>query len=113
MVRIIYGCCRVIEVVIAALPAAMVVPVFGDVVLRYGFDSGITVSEEMSRLPPSDKKVCLVLGQALMLYITWLIFKGAPAQAKINWDVQAPVTGAPVALFYGACCRDGPVTRNW
>jgi TRAP-type C4-dicarboxylate transport system permease small subunit len=43
-----------------------------------------------------------VIGQALMLYITWLMFKGALDQAKINWDVQAPVTGAPVALFYGA-----------
>jgi TRAP-type C4-dicarboxylate transport system permease small subunit len=131
MNRIIDGCCRVLELVIAALLALMVVLVFGNVVLRYGFNTGITVSEEVSRwafvwltflgaivalkehghlgsdmlvsrLPAAGKKVCLVLGQALMLYITWLMFSGALAQAKINWEVQAPVTGAPVAWFYGA-----------
>ena len=35
--------------VIAVLLAVMVVLVFGNVVLRYGFNSGITVSEELSR----------------------------------------------------------------
>jgi TRAP-type C4-dicarboxylate transport system permease small subunit len=123
--------CRALEIAIAALLALMVVLVFGNVVLRYGFNSGITVSEEVSRwafvwltflgaivalkehahlgsdllvsrLPAVGKKVCLVISQTLMLYITWLLFKGALAQAKINWDVQAPVTGAPVALLYGA-----------
>jgi TRAP-type C4-dicarboxylate transport system permease small subunit len=113
------------------LLALMVVLVFGNVVLRYAFDSGITVSEEVSRwlfvwmtflgalvalkehahlgsdmlvsrLPVWGKKVCLVVGQLLMLYITWLLFWGSLAQARINWDVEAPVTGAPVALFYGA-----------
>jgi TRAP-type C4-dicarboxylate transport system permease small subunit len=129
--RLIDACCRALEIAIAVLLALMVVLVFGNVVLRYGFDSGITVSEEVSRwafvwliflgaivalkehahlgsdmlvsrLPAAGKKVCLIFGQALMLYITWLLFKGALAQAKINWDVQAPVTGAPVALLYGA-----------
>ena len=41
--------CRVLEAVIASLLALMVVLVFGNVVLRYGFNSGITVSEEVSR----------------------------------------------------------------
>lgn len=41
--------CKVLEVVIALFLAAMVVLVFGNVVLRYGFDSSIDMSEEVSR----------------------------------------------------------------
>ena len=130
MTRILDGYCRGLEYLIAACLAIMVVLVFGNVVLRYGFNSGITVSEEVSRwlfvwltfmgavvalkehghlgsdmlvarLPVLGKKICLVTGQILMLYIAWLIFKGSLAQARINWDVEAPVTGASVALLYG------------
>ena len=43
-----------------------------------------------------------MLFRSLMLYITWLIFSGSLAQARINFDVEAPVTGASVAIFYGA-----------
>src|SRR5262245_1762758 len=122
---------KALNVVLVLLLAAMVVLVFGNVLLRYAFDSGITVSEEMSRwlfvwmtflgaivalkerahlgsdmlvsrLPVWGKKVCLVVGQLLMLYITWLLFTGSLQQARINWDVEAPVTGASVAIFYGA-----------
>ena len=56
----------------------------------------------VSRLPVAGKKACLVIGHVLMLYITWLLFEGSLAQAKINWDVEAPVTGASVAIFYSA-----------
>ncbi len=49
MGRLIDGICRVLEAGIALLLAVMVVLVFGNVVLRYGFNSGITVSEEVSR----------------------------------------------------------------
>jgi len=37
-----------------------------------------------------------------MLYIAWLLFSGALAQARINLDVQAPVTGASMATLYSA-----------
>lgn len=123
--------CRVLDGVIALLLAVMVVLVFGNVVLRYGFNSGITISEEVSRwlfvwltflgavvalkehghlgtdflvsrLGPGGKKVCLIVSQLLMLYATWLMLSGSWEQASINWDVQAPVTGASVAIFYGA-----------
>jgi TRAP-type C4-dicarboxylate transport system permease small subunit len=124
------GYCRLLEWVIVAALAIMVVLVFGNVVLRYAFNSGITLSEEVSRwlfvwltflgaivalkehghlgsdmlvsrLPRLGKKVCLVVGQLLMLYINWLVFRGALDQAIINWDVEAPVTGASMAIFYG------------
>jgi TRAP-type transport system small permease protein len=43
-----------------------------------------------------------VLGHLLMLYITWLVFQGSLAQARINLEVEAPVTGSSVAIFYSA-----------
>jgi TRAP-type C4-dicarboxylate transport system permease small subunit len=122
--------CRAIELAIAACLAVMVVMVFGNVVLRYAFNSGIIVSEEVSRwlflwvtflgaivalkehahlgsdfliarLPPRGKKGCLIVGHVLMLYATWLVFSGALAQTRINWTVEAPVTGASMAFVYG------------
>lgn len=131
MTTILDGFCRALESLMAAALAVMVVLVFGNVVLRYGFNSGITVSEEVSRwlfvwltflgaivamrdhahlgsdmlvsrLPVIGKKMCLVIGHLVMLYITWLLFSGALAQARINLDVQAPVTGASMAILYAA-----------
>ena len=123
--------CRVMEGISALLLAIMVLMVFGNVVLRYLFNSGVTVSEELSRwmfvwltflgsivalkehghlgtdmllsrLPIWGKKVCLVVGQIVMLYVTWLLFSGSLMQAQINADVEAPVSGASVAIFYAS-----------
>lgn len=120
-----------IEQLLVALLAAMVVLVFGNVVLRYVFNAGITVSEELSRwafvwltflgavlalrerahlgtdlllsrLGPRGRRACLALAQALMLWMTWLMGAGAWAQTLINLDVEAPVTGLPMAVVYGA-----------
>src|SRR5262249_36561065 len=104
--------------------AAMVTLVFGNVVLRYGFNSSITVSEELSRglfvwitsmgavvalrehtplgtdalvsrLPPLGKKICFALSRLAMLYVCYLVFKGGLEQTKINLDVLAPTTQMP------------------
>ncbi|MBV7431349.1 MULTISPECIES: TRAP transporter small permease [unclassified Acidovorax] len=122
---------RAINLLIALALAAMVVLVFGNVVLRYVFNSGIAVSEELSRwlfvwitflgavaaikenahlgtdmlvsrLSVRGKRACMALGHVLMLYITWLFFDGSWQQMKINWDVEAPVTGASMAIFYAS-----------
>jgi TRAP-type C4-dicarboxylate transport system permease small subunit len=131
MTALINRYCKALEWLIALLLAVMVLLVFGNVVLRYAANSGITVSEELSRwlfvwmtflgavvalkehghlgtdmlvsrLGPTGKKVCLVLAQVLMLYATWLLFTGSLAQAKINWEVEAPVSGLSVAIFYAS-----------
>jgi TRAP-type transport system small permease protein len=123
--------CRFIDILIAACLAVMVVMVFGNVVLRYAFNSGIAVSEELSRwlfvwmtflgaivalkenghlgtdmlvsrLGRRGKQVCLAVSQLLMLGVTWMLLQGSLAQAKINLDVEAPVTGAPMAVVYAA-----------
>ncbi|OUL98592.1 TRAP transporter small permease [Variovorax sp. JS1663] len=131
MSKLVDGYCRLLDALIALALAIMVLLVFGNVVLRYAFNTGITVSEEVSRwlfvwlvflgaisalrdhahlgsdmlvsrLPVQGKKICLVAGQLLMLYITWLLFSGSLAQVKINMEVEAPVTGASVGIFYSA-----------
>src|SRR5438067_12977510 len=112
MRSLVEGYFHVLKLIVVLCLAVMVVLVFGNVVLRYGFNSGITVSEELSRwlfvwmtflgaivalkehghlgsdmlvsrLPTLGKKICLVVGQLLMLYVTWLIFKGSLDQARI------------------------------
>ena len=129
MSRIFGWYCRGLEALMVGMLAIMVVMVFGNVVLRYGFNSGIAVSEEVSRwlfvwmtflgaivavrehghlgtdmligkLPRGGKKLCLVASHLLMLYATWLLLTGSWQQTMINLDVGAPTTGAPVAIFY-------------
>ena len=129
MDKLLKAYCRLLEMLIAACLALMVLLVFGNVVLRYAFDSGITVSEEMSRwlfvwltflggivalhehahlgteilvarLGVAGKKACLVMAYGLMLLMCWMLFSGALQQTKINWDVSAPSSGASMAWFY-------------
>jgi TRAP-type C4-dicarboxylate transport system permease small subunit len=131
MNKLLDGYCRLLEWLLVLLLALMVVLVFGNVFMRYAMNSGITVSEELSRwlfvwltflgavvavrdrghlgsdmltsrLGPTGKRICLGLGQALMLYATWLLLAGSWAQVQINREVEAPVTGASVGLFYMA-----------
>ncbi len=121
--------CKAIEFLIAIGLAIMVVLVFGNVVLRYGFNSGITVSEELSRwlfiwctflgavvalrehghlgvdlvvgrLPVIGKKICLIVGHVLMIFIVVLLARGCWEQVKINWDSSAPSTGWSMAIVY-------------
>lgn len=121
--------CRALQVLTVGLLAVMVALIFGNVVLRYAFNSGITVSEELSRwlfvwltflggiyalregqhlgtdvllsrLRPGPRKACLLVGYLLMLGVCWLLFSGALAQTRLNWHVTAPSSGASVAWFY-------------
>lgn len=123
--------CRALEWLLVLMLALMVLLVFGNVVMRYAFNSGITESEELSRwlfvwltflgavvavrerahlgsdmltsrLGPLGKRLCLGTGQALMLWVTWLLLRGSWQQAEINWEVEAPVTGASTAIFYAS-----------
>ena len=49
MKRLVQGYFRLLEVILVVCLAAMCLMVFGNVVLRHVFDSGINVSEELSR----------------------------------------------------------------
>jgi TRAP-type transport system small permease protein len=129
MTRVIELYCRCLKFCIATCLAVMVVLVFGNVVLRYGFNSGITISEELSRwllvwltflgaivalrdhshlgvdslvrvLPPAGKRICFVLSYVLMLYADWLLLTGSWKQMLITASDRAPATQLSVGIFY-------------
>jgi TRAP-type C4-dicarboxylate transport system permease small subunit len=121
---------RVLNGVTAVSLAVMAILVFGNVVLRYVFNSGITWSEEMSRflfvwmtflgaisalkdnehlgvdifvkkLSPRMKKAVFVLTNGILLYVLWLVLDGSWKMTLINMDSMAPATGLPLACVYG------------
>jgi TRAP-type C4-dicarboxylate transport system permease small subunit len=139
--RLLDRYCRLLSALMVFALALMVVLVFTNVVMRYAFNSGITVSEELSRwlfvwvtflgaivamhegahlgtdmmvsrLSVKGKKICLVLGHLLMLYICWLLFKGSLDQVKVNWDSTSAAMETSMAFFYASgmvCAASGAV----
>lgn len=129
--KMIDGYCQLISYLIAALLALMVVLVFGNVFMRYAFNSGFSISEELSRwlfvwltflgavaalrsnahlgtdmlvgkLGPLGKKICMGLSLLLMLYCLWLLFKGSYDQSVINWDTTSAVMEVSMSWFYAS-----------
>lgn len=121
---------KALEAVIVVSLAIMAVLVFGNVVLRYAFDSGIAVSEELARLlfvwliflgailasrqhahigfdtlvrslPTPWKKGVIVLSGSLMLVASTLFVIGGWQQTLINLDNSYPVLGISYAWLYG------------
>lgn len=120
---------RGIEILLVFCISLMAIMVFGNVVLRYVFNSGITISEEASRmlfiwltflgaiiamkdkahigvdtlvkhLPMLGKKVCAILSDVLVLACCVLFFIGSYHQTVINLSMRAPVTQLPMAIIY-------------
>lgn len=109
---------------------AMVVMVFGNVVLRYGFNSGISISDEMSRycfiwltyigamvamrekghlgvdtlvrhLSLLGKKVCYFLSEVLMLGCNVLFFWGTWQMHELQVTNISPVLGISMIWIFG------------
>lgn len=128
--QIIHRYCQLIEALIAIALAVMVVLVFGNVVMRYAFNSGFTVSEELSRwlfvwltflgavvalrdnahlgtdmlvgkLSATGKRFCMGVSLVAMLYCLWLLFKGSYDQFLVNYESTSPVLEASMGWFYG------------
>jgi TRAP-type transport system small permease protein len=128
--RIVDICFKVAEAFLALCMLSMVVMVFGNVVLRYIFNSGITISEELSRyvfvwlvfvgaivamrenahlgidtlvtrLPRLGKKVCLAISELLMLLCCSMFLWGTWMQHDVNATNIAPVTGLNMIWVYG------------
>lgn len=124
------ACVRVLEIVIASCLALMAVLVFGNVVLRYAFDSGIAMSEELSRLlfvwliflgailasvqhahigfdslvqklPLGARKALVLLTGTLMLAACVMFLVGGWEQTKINLGNSYPVLDVSYAWLYG------------
>jgi TRAP-type C4-dicarboxylate transport system permease small subunit len=120
---------RILEVILVVLLAAMVVMVFGNVVLRYLFNSGLNVSEELSRiffvwltyiaavvvmreqghlgidsltgrLSRRGRIACMVVSDLIVLVCCWVMFDGTLRQQGINAGTVTPVTGLSMGLIY-------------
>jgi TRAP-type C4-dicarboxylate transport system permease small subunit len=109
---------------------AMVIMVFGNVVMRYAFNSGIQISEEMSRyafiwltylgamvamregghlgvdtlikhLPLRGKKFCVLLSESLMLTVNIMFFIGTWKMHPLQVTNISPVSGISMIWIYG------------
>lgn len=121
---------KVLKFIVVICLVTMVVLVLGNVILRYAFNSGITVSEELARwafilltfsgaiiamrehthlgvdslvarLPVMGKKICFALGHAITLYCVILFADGSWQQTLINIGVEAPASGISSGFYYG------------
>jgi len=130
MKKLIDGFFKLLEFLIVAMLFAMVVMVFGNVLMRYVFDTGITVSEEMSRycfiwltylgamvamregghlgmdtlvkvLPVTGKKVCLFLSEVLMLMCNGMFLWGTYQMHELQVTNISPVVGISMIWIYG------------
>lgn len=118
-----------IDYVMAALLLAMILLVFINVVLRYGFSSGLRPSIELSRLGfvwlvmlgaavvlrrgehlavtefsatffPRAIPVLQRIGYAIVSLAVLMLFWGSFKQMNANWNNISQLTGLPSALFY-------------
>ena len=130
MQRTIDAFFKLLEFLVVACLVAMVIMVFGNVVLRYGFNSGISVSDEMSRycfiwltyigamvamrekghlgvdtlvrrLPVGGKKLCFFLSEVLMLGCNALFFLGTWKMHDLQVTNISVVVGIPMIWIYG------------
>ncbi len=122
---------RALEWLLIVLLGVMVVLVFGNVVLRYGFNSGIVFSEEVSRfvfmwltligglvalhdgahlgmdsvissVSVPVQRVMRFASDSIMLACCVLLSHGTWKQVVLAMDDHSPVTGVPMGLVFSA-----------
>ena len=120
-----------VEWVLVAMFGIMAILVFGNVVLRYGFNSGIVFSEEVARfmfmwltligalivmkdhghlgmssvvdkLSERGQRISRFLADTLTLACCLLLANGTWRQVVIGMDDHAPVTGVPMGIIQSA-----------
>jgi TRAP-type transport system small permease protein len=121
---------KLLELGVVLCLLAMVIMVFGNVVMRYAFNSGILISEEMSRyafiwltylgamvamregghlgvdtlfkhLPLTGKKVSVFLSESLMLFMNGMFFWGTFKMHELQVTNVSPVAGISMIWIYG------------
>ncbi len=121
---------RLLGFVLVVLLVCMALMVFTNVVLRYGFNSGILISEEISRFcfvwltflgavltfhehshlgietlvqrfGRRGRLICMGLSNLIIMGCAGLFFMGAVMQFEINATMFAPVSGLSLAWVYG------------
>ncbi len=120
---------KLVDVAMAAAMLIMTAMVFVNVVLRYGFSSGILGSIEVSRflfvwivllgavgclrhgehlqlmtfvdkLSPALRRLVLRVGWALILMCSVMLTTGSFRQTIDNWANPQPMSGIPIGLVY-------------
>lgn len=115
--------------IMATFLALMGIFIFGNVLLRYFFNSGFTWAEELSRflfvwivfmgaigalkdnnhlgftslvqkLPPLPKKICFVSSNVIVLACLWIFFEGSLEMTLMTTETLSPATGLPLAYMY-------------
>ena len=121
---------RAVEAFMALLLVAMVAMVLGNVILRYGFDTGISASEELSRtafvwltfigavvatregthlgvdsllrrLPRKGQLAMVFVSESIVLVCCVLMFQGTWLQHPVNATTASLITGMPVIWLFG------------
>ncbi|MBD9389497.1 TRAP transporter small permease [Agrobacterium sp. AGB01] len=121
---------RLLEIILIALLAGMAIMVFVNVVMRYTMNSGLNVSEEMSRyffvwitfigavltfrenshmgietlvmfLSRGKRIFCMILSNIIIIACSAIFFWGTWKQSGINASMHAPVTGLSMIWVYG------------
>lgn len=121
---------RFLELLLILLLSGMAIMVFVNVVMRYGFNSGLNVSEEMSRyffvwltfigavvafrehshlgietfvmfLSRRGRIICMILSNLVIILCSAIFFWGTWKQFPINASMAAPVTGMSMIWVYG------------
>ena len=122
---------KIINVGLVAGMVVMSALVLTNVILRYGFHSGLPFSVEISRLifvwivlvgavavmaegqhlavtmltaalPEPARRPLALLTHGVMLYCCYLIAKGSYSLVLINWNNRSPISGVSVGFLYGA-----------
>ena len=121
---------KLAELMLVIMLSAMVIMVFGNVVLRYGFNSSIISSEELSRflfiwitflgaivtlrenahlgvdtlvrkMSLRGKRVAAIVSNLMMIGCCTLMFYGTFKQHTINASTRSAVTEIPMIWVYG------------
>lgn len=122
---------KVFDALVVVGMAVISLLIFTNVVLRYGFSSGIPFAVEVSRvvlvwviflgsvvalakgahlgvdslvvrLPHKARVVCFLVSYGLMLWCCWLLAEGSWSLTRIEWDNVQALSGIPVGAFYAA-----------
>lgn len=127
--KFVSGLWRIIDVVMVASMSVMIILVFVNAVLRYGFQSGVLSSAEISRflfvwiillgaavclrdrlhldltileskLPETLRRLQQRFIYAVIGLSSGMLFLGSARQTVANWPNISPLSGIPVGMLY-------------
>lgn len=121
---------RFLELLLILLLSGMAIMVFINVIMRYGFNSGLNVSDELSRyffvwltfigavvafrehghvgvetlvmmFGRRGRIICMILSNIIIIAVSAIFFWGTWKQSPINASMDAPVTKISMIWVYG------------